>query len=262
MILLAAVVPAAALASAARAPLAVRARGLALMSAFEDQCEFIDEMKATAKQLSRAGHGILATDESNPTAGKRLAMIGVANTPENRRAFRELLYTSEGLDRYISGAIMFDETLYQRTSDGTRFVQLLRERGILTGIKVDTGLTKLPGSDGETATNGLDGLGERCRAYRAEGASFAKWRAVLRMGRNLPSTRAIEENARSLARYASICQQNGLVPIVEPELTLGPGDYSARRAADEMERVLSTVVGALHREQARGLSGARPTASV
>eukprot|EP00965_Chrysotila_dentata_P206787 6183742-Pleurochrysis_carterae.AAC.4 len=162
--------------------------------------------------------GILATDESIPTAGKRLASIGVDNELENRRAFRELLYTAPDLNKYISGVIMFDETLYQSTADGVRFVRLLRERGIDVGIKVDTGLQPLFGTDGETATQGLDGLRPRCKAYRAEGATFAKWRAVLKVGHGMPSERAITDNAHGLARYASICQEHGLVPIVEPEV--------------------------------------------
>eukprot|EP00308_Calcidiscus_leptoporus_P017174 CAMPEP_0119378218 /NCGR_PEP_ID=MMETSP1334-20130426/47470_1 /TAXON_ID=127549 /ORGANISM="Calcidiscus leptoporus, Strain RCC1130" /LENGTH=375 /DNA_ID=CAMNT_0007397351 /DNA_START=184 /DNA_END=1311 /DNA_ORIENTATION=+ len=217
-----------------------------MTSEFESENVFVDEMLTTAKRISRDGYGILATDESIPTAGKRLASIGVDNTYNNRRAFRELLYTTEDLGRHISGVIMFDETLYQRSAGGVRFVNVLRDQGILTGIKVDTGLQNLAGTNGETATQGLDGLGERCKAYRAEGASFAKWRAVLKIGSGMPSDRAISENAHALARYASICQEHGLVPIVEPEVTLSPGDYSIERAAYEGERVLSHVMRVLN----------------
>jgi len=219
---------------------------LSMTSAFELENPYIEEMKLTARRIARQGFGILATDESIPTAGKRLASIGVDNELENRRAFRELLYTAPDLNKYISGVIMFDETLYQSTADGVRFVRLLRERGIDVGIKVDTGLQPLFGTDGETATQGLDGLRPRCKAYRAEGATFAKWRAVLKVGHGMPSERAITDNAHGLARYASICQEHGLVPIVEPELTLSPGDYGLDRAARETERVLSRVIAALH----------------
>jgi len=141
---------------------------------------------------------------------------------------------------------MFDETIYQRTAGGVRFVQVLRDAGVLTGIKVDTGLLELAGTEGETATQGLDGLGARCKAYRAEGATFAKWRAVVKIGRDMPSARALSENAHGLARYASICQENGLVPIVEPEVTLSPGDYDIAQAAFESERYLSNVIRALN----------------
>jgi len=206
----------------------------------------LEEMKETANRIARRGFGILATDESIPTAGKRLHTIGVENTYENRQNFRELLYTTEGLGQYISGVIMFDETLYQRTAGGVRFIKVLHDEQILTGIKVDTGLQPLTLESGETATQGLDGLGERCKAYRQEGASFAKWRAVLKIGPGTPSPRALAENTHGLARYASICQEHGLVPIVEPELTLSPGDYGIERAAFESERVLSSVMRSLN----------------
>ncbi len=209
--------------------------GCQMLSVFEQRCPHIEEMTATAKRIARRGFGILATDESVVTAGKRLETVGVKNTAENRRTFRELLYTTPGLGQYISGAILFDETLYQSTADGRRFTDVLTEQGIVIGVKVDTGLQVLAGTDGETATMGLDGLGERCRKYYDEGARFAKWRAVLRIGRGMPSERALTENAMSLARYASICQENGLVPIVEPEarapLPAHPGRGAAPRTA-------------------------------
>lgn len=219
---------------------------ISMLSEFEIQNPYVFEMKATAARISRRGHGILATDESVPTAGKRLSTIGMDNTEESRRAFRELLYAAPGLAKYISGVIMFDETLHQSTSGGIRFTQLLHEQGILVGIKVDTGLQPLGGTDGETTTQGLDGLAERCKQYYREGARFAKWRAVLKIGNGMPSERAIQHNSQTLARYASICQEHGLVPIVEPELALGPGDYSVERAAYESERVLSHVFRALN----------------
>jgi len=216
------------------------------VSDFEKFNTFLPEMQETAKRISRPGHGILATDESVPTAGRRLDTIKMKNTEENRRAFRELLYTAPGLGEYISGAIMYDEAFYQSTSSGERFTDLLQEQGIVVGVKVDTGLQPLAGTDGETATSGLDGLAERCEAYYAGGARFAKWRAVFKIGDGMPSERAIAENALTLGRYASICQSHGLMPIVEPEVTLGPGDYSIERAAYESQRVLSHVFRALN----------------
>jgi fructose-bisphosphate aldolase class I len=212
-------------------------------SAFEKGNPFLEEMKETAKYIARRGRGILASDESNATTGKRLESVGVENTEDNRRAWRELLYTAPGLGQYISGCIMFEETLYQKAADGRQFVDILKGQGILPGIKVDTGLQVLPGSDGETTTQGLDNLGARCQQYYKQGARFAKWRAVVRIagpGQG-PSTTAILENAHGLARYAQICQENGLVPIVEPEVTLGPGDYSIEETAFWSERMYTHV---------------------
>ena len=216
------------------------------VSEFERFNPHVKEMRETAKRISRRGRGILATDESAPTAGKRLGTIGMPNTELTRRAFREVLYTTAGLGEYISGVIMFDETVYQTTASGLRLTEVLQKEGIVVGVKVDTGLQPLSGTEGETATQGLDGLAERCRAYYEEGARFTKWRAVFKIGDGMPSERAIDENAHTLARYASICQEHGLVPIVEPELTLGPGDYSIERAAYEAQRVLSHVFRALN----------------
>jgi fructose-bisphosphate aldolase class I len=217
-----------------------------MSSEFERRCRFLDEMKETAAQISRRGYGILATDESVPTAGKRLQTIGLENTLENRLSYRECLYTTRGLGKYISGCIMFDEMLGRSTRDGKRFTDVLRDEGIIVGVKVDTGLQQLAGTRGETATGGLDGLGERCMKYYKEGARFAKWRAVLKIGEGMPSERALFENAHLLGRYASICQEHGLMPIVEPEVTLGPGDYTIQRAAYESQRVLSHVFRALN----------------
>ncbi|KAK9867653.1 hypothetical protein WJX84_007745 [Apatococcus fuscideae] len=202
---------------------------------------YLSELQETAAYISKRGRGILASDESNATTGKRLAGIGAENTETNRRDWRELLYTAPGLGQYISGAIMFEETLYQSCADGTPFVDVLRKQGIVPGIKVDTGLSVLPGTDGETATQGLDNLGARCAEYYKQGARFAKWRAVLKIGEGCPSSMAILENAHGLARYAQISQENGLVPIVEPEVTLGPGDYGIEETAYWSERVYSHV---------------------
>lgn len=186
---------------------------------FETANPYAAELKATAAYIAQRGRGILASDESNSTTGKRLATIGIDNTEDNRREWRELLYTAPGLGAYISGAIMFEETLYQNSRSGAPFVDILRAQGIVPGIKVDTGLAVLSRTKGETWTTGLDGLPARCARYYEQGARFAKWRAVMRIGRGdgAPSDAAILENAHALARYAAIAQAAGLVPIVEPE---------------------------------------------
>jgi len=168
----------------------------------------------------------------------------VENTEENRRAYRELLFTSEGIEKYISGVIMFEETLDQATKDGHNFVKLLESKGIVPGIKVDKGLVILHGTEGENATTGLDGLADRCKKYYEKGARFAKWRAVLKIGDGLPTKLAIRENAHTLARYASICQENGLVPIVEPEI-LQDGKHTIEDCARASERVFAGVMKAL-----------------
>lgn len=215
--------------------------------AAEKENPFAEELRANAKYISKRGRGILASDESNATTGKRLDSVGVENTEDNRRDWRQLLYTAPGLGQYISGAIMFEETLYQKARDGTQFVDILKAQGILPGIKVDTGLQVLPGTDGETATQGLDNLGARCEAYYKQGARFAKWRAVLKISEGQgPSMQAIFENAHALARYAQIAQQNGLVPIVEPEVTLGPGAYTIEETSYWSERVYSHVMRMLN----------------
>ncbi|CAL8466203.1 g5739 [Coccomyxa elongata] len=208
---------------------------------------FHDELIATAKYISQRGRGILASDESNVTTGKRLATVGVDNTETNRRDWREVLYTAPGLGQYISGCIMFEETLYQSTADGVPFVKFLKDAGIVPGIKVDTGLQVLPGTDGETTTQGLDNLPARVQEYYKQGARFAKWRAVIKIGTpGTPSSMAVLENVHGLARYAQICQEGGLVPIVEPEVTLGPGDYSIEENAYWSEHVYSHVMRLLN----------------
>lgn len=202
---------------------------------------YADELVATAAAMSVPGKGVLAADESTGTIGKRFDGIGVENVEENRRAYRELLFTTDGFEKYCSGVIMFEETLFQSCKDGTAFVDLLKSKGVIPGIKVDKGVVPLPGNTrGETTTSGLDGLGERCAKYYAQGARFAKWRAVLTIGDTLPSPQCLDDNARCLARYAAICQQNGLVPIVEPEI-LTDGAHGIDKCAEVTERVLSCV---------------------
>ncbi|GIL50637.1 hypothetical protein Vafri_6767, partial [Volvox africanus] len=225
-----------------------RAQPKVLCRAFNSmESPFAEELKKNAAYIAQKGKGILASDESNATTGKRLQSVGVDNTEENRRDWRELLYTAPGLGQYVSGAIMFEETLYQKARNGSQFVDILLAQGIYPGIKVDTGLQVLPGGKGETTTQGLDNLADRCKAYRKQGAKFAKWRAVIKIGEaGCPSTTAILENAHGLARYAQICQENGLVPIVEPEVTLGPGDYSIDETAFWSERVYSHVMRLLN----------------
>ncbi|CAM9350243.1 unnamed protein product [Choristocarpus tenellus] len=209
---------------------------------FETDNAFMEEMKATAKAIASPGRGILASDESNATTGKRLATIGLSNTEENRRRWRELMYTTPGLGQYISGAIIFDDILSMSDSNGKPFVEVLREQSIIPGIKADTGMMALPFSGGETATQGLDNLGEKCKRWYEQGARFAKWRTVIRVDESdYPTDKAVWENCHALARYAQIAQANGLVPIVEPEVTLGEGDYGIERTAFVSERVNSQV---------------------
>ena len=206
--------------------------------------EFKAELIQTVKDIVAPGKGILAADESTGTIGKRFDGIQVENTHENRQAYRELLFTAPNLEEHISGVIMFDETVKDTTVDGsTKFCDLLRAKGIHCGIKVDTGLQVIGGTKEETATQGLDGLGKRCAEYYALGCRFAKWRAVLKIdpANGLPSEMAIAETAHSLARYGSICQQNGLAPIIEPEI-LQDGDHDIEVCAAVSERVFSAVM--------------------
>jgi len=209
--------------------------------------KFTKELIATAQAIATPGKGILAADESIGTIGQRFKPINVENTEENRRRYRELLFTTEGIEKYISGVIMFEETLFQKTSDGRPFADLLRSKGIIVGVKVDKGLKPLPGTDGETACTGLDGLAERCQKYYEAGARFAKWRAAYRIdvAAGKPSMLLIKEQAWGLARYAAICQANGLAPIVEPEVMID-GAHDIETAARISERVYSYVIRALH----------------
>jgi len=208
---------------------------------------FAAELVATAKAIAAPGKGILAADESTGTIGKRLSSIGVENTEANRQAYRHLLFTTEGLENYISGVILFEETLFQNGTDGTPMVDMLTKKGIIPGIKVDKGVKPLPGTNNETVTQGIDDLDARCKKYYAQGARFAKWRAVLNIWDSIgatPSDLAITENANTLARYASICQQNGLVPIVEPEVLMD-GDFTIEVAAAMTERVIAATYKAM-----------------
>ncbi|RZC32248.1 fructose-bisphosphate aldolase [Asbolus verrucosus] len=205
-----------------------------------------DELRKIANAIVTPGKGILAADESVSTMGKRLADIGLENTDENRRKYRQLLFTSDkNIGDYISGVILFHETVYQKTDDGIPFIELLKERGIIPGIKVDTGVVPLFGSEDECTTQGLDDLAKRCAQYKKDGCHFAKWRCVLKIKDHTPSYQACLENANVLARYASICQQNRIVPIVEPEV-LPDGIHDLERAQKVTEVVLSFVYKALH----------------
>lgn len=205
------------------------------------------ELVANASFIASAGKGILAADESTGTIGSRFSGINVENLEENRRKYRQLLFKAEGLEKFIAGIILFEETLYQKDDDGTMFVDIMKAKGILPGIKVDKGIKPLFGTHNECVTQGMDDLDARCAKYYAQGARFAKWRAVLHIKDDLgatPSNIAIIENANTLARYASICQQNGLVPIVEPEVLMD-GDFSIEVAAAATEKVLAHCYKAL-----------------
>ncbi|KAE8775148.1 putative fructose-bisphosphate aldolase 3, chloroplastic [Hordeum vulgare] len=191
---------------------------------------YADELVSTAKTVASPGRGILAIDESSATCGKRLASIGLDNTEVNRQAYRQLLLTTAGLGEYISGAILFEETLYQSTTDGKTFVDVLKDQNIMPGIKVDKGLVPLPGSNNESWCQGLDGLASRCAEYYKQGARFAKWRTVVSIPCG-PTALAVKEAAWGLARYAAIAQDNGLVPIVEPEILLD-GDHGIERTLE------------------------------
>lgn len=205
-------------------------------------------LNETAAALVAPGKGILAADESPRTIGRRFGSVGVENTESNRRAYRETLFGADGLERFISGVILHDETLRQNRSDGVRMVDFLTERGMTPGIKVDAGAHPLAGAPGETVTEGLDGLRERLAEYASLGARFAKWRAVIAIiGEAIPSARCIEANAHALARYAALAQEAGLVPIVEPEVLLD-GDHSIDRCAEVTERTLREVYAQLARQ--------------
>ncbi|XP_058455163.1 fructose-bisphosphate aldolase isoform X1 [Malaya genurostris] len=205
-----------------------------------------EELARIAKAIVAPGKGILAADESTATCGKRFADIGVENNEDNRRQYRQLLFTAENrISENVSGVILFHETLYQKADDGTPLVDLLKKKGILAGIKVDKGVVDLYGSEGECTTQGLDDLGARCAQYKKDGCDFAKWRCVLKIGKNTPSYQSILENANVLARYASICQSQRIVPIVEPEI-LPDGDHDLIRCQKVTETVLAAVYKALN----------------
>lgn len=199
----------------------------------------------TATALVGGDKGLLAMDESNATCNKRLSAAGIAQTGETRRAYRELLVTTPGLGESISGAILFDETIRQQTKDGIPFVQVLKAAGIISGIKVDTGAKDLAGLPREKITEGLDGLRDRLHTYFEMGARFAKWRAVIAMGHGIPSQGCMEANAQALARYAALCQEAGLVPIVEPEVLID-GNHTLEACGKVTTEVLLRVFSALH----------------
>lgn len=194
-----------------------------------DGMDFSDELEQTASLLLQPGKGLLAADESLGTIERRFAAVGVESTPESRRAYRELLFTAPGIGEQISGVILFDETIRDRAGDGTPFPELLRRRGAVPGVKVDLGAKALALAPDESVTEGLDGLRERLAEYKALGARFTKWRAVLKIGPRIPSDSCLAVNAHALARFAALSQEAGLVPIVEPEVLMD-GDHPLERA--------------------------------
>ncbi|RST49201.1 class I fructose-bisphosphate aldolase, partial [Variovorax sp. MHTC-1] len=206
------------------------------------------ELQATVDALVQKGKGILAADESGPTIAKRFKAIGVESTEENRRAWRSLILSAPGLGQFISGIILYEETLSQRSGEGEALPQLAARQGIVPGIKVDAGKIPLALAPGDEITQGLDGLAQRLDGYKQHGARFAKWRAVYNVSDVLPSRAAIEANAEALARYAAICQAQGVVPIVEPEVLID-GDHTLARCAEVTQAVLHEVFHALHRHR-------------
>ncbi len=203
-------------------------------------------LEVTAKAMVAKGKGILAADESFPTIKKRFASINLESTDKTRRDYRDLLFTAPGIEEFISGVILFDETLRQQSLTGKPFPAVLSERGIIPGIKVDLGLTTIPGTQEEKATKGLDGLETRLEEYRQLGARFAKWRSVISIGDHKPTPLCLKINAHCLARYAAICQEQGLVPIVEPEVLINGGHDLAR-----CERVMEQTMRQVFSELAR-----------
>jgi len=205
-----------------------------------------DELQTTIEQMVQTGKGILAADESHPTITKRFASIGLKSTEENRRAYRALLFTAPGIEKYISGVIEFEETLGQASDDDVLLPEVLAQRGIVPGIKVDKGKGPLALSPGDLITYGLDGLAERLQQYKQQGARFAKWREVYEIAHARPSPLGISANAEMLARYAAVCQAQGIVPIVEPEVLID-GDHSLARCAEVTEAVQKEIFHSLHR---------------
>jgi len=205
-------------------------------------------MIQTAQALVAPGKGILAADESTPTMAKRLRGVGLESTESRRREYRELLFTTAGIGEFISGVILFDETIRQQASDGTAFCEILAGQGVIPGIKVDKGTTLLAGFPGNKVTEGLDGLRSRLDEYARMGARFAKWRAVITIDADRPSSACIEANAHALARYAALCQESGLVPIVEPEVLMD-GSHSLERCAEVTAATLRTVYEHLGRHK-------------
>lgn len=200
----------------------------------------VNDLNSVALAMVANGKGILAADESSPTIKKRFDSIDTESTEENRRRYREMLFTSEGVADYIGGVILFDETIRQGTSDGVTFAQYLSDRGMIPGIKVDMGAKALAGFPGETVTEGLDGLRDRLEEYAGLGAKFAKWRAVINIGDGIPTDYCISANAHALARYAALCQEAGIVPIVEPEVLMD-GNHSIERCEEVTAATLDVV---------------------
>ena len=198
------------------------------------------ELQTTAQALVAPGKGILAADESAPTIKKRFDSIGLESTEPNRRDYREMLFTAPGIAEHVSGVILFDETLRQKGADGTPLVEVLTRQDIIPGIKVDAGAKPLAGSEGEKVTEGLDGLRDRLKEYHQLGARFAKWRAVIDIADGIPTQRCLDLNAHALARYAALCQEQGLVPIVEPEVLMD-GGHTIERCFDVTARTLHTT---------------------
>ncbi|MGB8490094.1 MAG: class I fructose-bisphosphate aldolase [Bacteroidales bacterium] len=205
----------------------------------------MEKIITTAKALVAGDKGLLAMDESNPTCNKRFAAAGIPHTVEFRRAYREMIVTTPDLGKCISGAILYDETIRQNKKDGTSFIKAIVEAGIIPGIKVDAGAKDMAGHPGEKITEGLDGLRDRLKEYNQMGARFAKWRAVIAIGNGIPSHGCIEANAHALARYAALCQEAGLVPVVEPEVLMD-GDHSLEKCFEVTGEVLRTVFSQLY----------------
>jgi fructose-bisphosphate aldolase class I len=212
------------------------------------------ELETVAQRMVAKGKGILAADESMGTIKRRFDSIKVESNENNRRAYREMLFTTKGIEEAISGVILFDETLRTSASDGTAFAQVLSRKGIIPGIKVDKGPVDIPGFPGEVVTEGLDGLRARVKEYYELGARFAKWRAVITIGDRIPTPTCLEANAHALARYAALCQEGGLVPIVEPEVLLD-GSHTVERSQEVTEETLKVTFSKLfeHRVHLEGM---------
>jgi len=208
----------------------------------------VNTLHDTALGMVAKGRGILAADESTATIGKRFDNINVENTEENRRAYRDMLFSAAGAEQYTSGVIFYEETLFQKAADGTPFPQLLAKRGIIPGIKVDKGAKALANSPEETLTEGLDGLRERLTKYKEAGARFAKWRAVITIGKGIPTDYCIATNAHALARYAALCQEQDIVPIVEPEVLMD-ADNTLSMCEDVTNRTLRLTFQELQRQR-------------
>ncbi len=207
----------------------------------------IEQLAETARAMVAPGKGIIAIDESAGTCQKRFDGVGIECTEENRRAYRELLLTTPGLNEHISGAILYDETIRQKTKDGVPFTEVMKKAGIIPGIKVDKGPVPLAGFPGDVVTEGLDGLRPRLEEYARLGAQFAKWRAVINITEDNPSSTAIEANCHALARYAALCQEAGLVPMVEPEVIMD-GDHTIEVSYEVHEAVLRSLFNALYEQ--------------